>query len=154
MSCPNCGCSGGGRRKRRSKSKRSRSNRKSRIALPLRYFGVGGSPALPSEYFGGDSGRYLAAGNSNLNPCPLNVPTSHGTLTGDGLMGPDLHPGPYPTGNQTAGSRSKRRSRRSRRKSKRRIQRKSSRRSQRKSTRRSQRKSRKHNQRKSRSNKN
>ena len=151
MSCPNCGCSGGGRRKRRSKSKRSRSNRKSRIALPLRYFGVGGSPALPSEYFGGDSGRYLAAGNSNLNPCPLNVPTSHGTLTGDGLMGPDLHPGPYPTGNQTAGSRSKRRSRR---KSKRRIQRKSSRRSQRKSTRRSQRKSRKHNQRKSRSNKN
>ena len=110
MSCPNCGCSGGGRRKRSSKAKRSRSNRKSRIALPLRYFGVGGRPTLPSEYFGGDSGKYLAAGNSDLNPCPLNVPTSHGTLTGEGLMGPDIHPGPYPAGNQTAGSR-KRRSR-------------------------------------------
>ena len=143
MSCPNCGCSGGGRRKRSSKAKRSRSNRKSRIALPLRYFGVGGSPALPSEYFGGDSGRYLAAGNSNLNPCPLNVPTSHGTLTGDGLMGPDLHPGPYPAGNQTAGSRKRRKRRsRSKRKSKRRTQRKSKRRTQRKSKRRSQRKSR------------
>jgi len=152
MSCPNCGCSGGGRRKRSSKAKRSRSNRKSRIALPLRYFGVGGRPTLPSEYFGGDSGKYLAAGNSDLNPCPLNVPTSHGTLTGDGLMGPDLHPGPYPAGNQTAGSR-KRRSR-SRRKSKRRTQRKSKRRTQRKSKRRSQRKSSRRSQRKSRNNKN
>ena len=152
MSCPNCGCSGGGRRKRSSKAKRSRSNRKSRIALPLRYFGVGGRPTLPSEYFGGDSGKYLAAGNSDLNPCPLNVPTSHGTLTGDGLMGPDLHPGPYPAGNQTAGSR-KRRSR-SKRKSKRRTQRKSKRRTQRKSKRRSQRKSSRRSQRKSRNNKN
>ena len=144
MSCPNCGCSGGGRRKRRSKAKRSRSNRKSRIALPLRYFGVGGRPTLPSEYFGGESGRYLAAGNSDLSPCPLNVPTSHGTLTSDGLMGPDLHPGPYPVGNQTAGSRSRssKRKRRSQRKSKRRTQRKSKRRTQRKSKRRTQRKTR------------
>ena len=140
MSCSKC--SGSCQKKRRSKAKRSRSNRKSRISLPLRYFGVGGRPTLPSEYFGGKSGRYLATGNHNLSPCPLNVPVSHGTLTSDDFMGPDLHSGPYPVSNQSAGSRNRRRRSRSQRSQC--SQRKKQKHSQRKNQKRSQHKNHRH----------
>ena len=69
---------------------------------PQLYPGVGlnrmtGGGVLPAEYFGGNSGRYFAAGSPELQNCTtaygVAVPTSHGVVMGGenaGFMGPNL----------------------------------------------------------------
>lgn len=48
---------------------------------------------MPSEYFGGNSGRYYPAGSDELKPCPRQFARSHGIIHADGRMaGPNLFP--------------------------------------------------------------
>ena len=86
-----------GNRKQRS-PRRQRSARKNRQS--------GGRVTMPSEYFGGNSGRYFAAGSAELNIGPsaygVNHPTSRGTCIGQNLNGPDLGPTRH-SGIQTGG---------------------------------------------------
>ncbi len=67
----------------------------------------GGRVSLPSEYFGGNSGRYFAEGSPELMPADSvygkTHATSHGTLIGNNMMGPDLGPYPGGTDKQTGG---------------------------------------------------
>lgn len=52
-----------------------------------------GGVVLPSEYFGGDSGRYFEAGSSELKSCPGQYPVSRGVVHADGKWaGPVLKP--------------------------------------------------------------
>lgn len=68
----------------------------------------GGRVSLPSEYFGGNSGRYFPEGSPELNPANSaygpSVTTSHGVVISGNQMGPDMGPYPVATGNQTGGA--------------------------------------------------
>tara|TARA_B100000925_G_C22000778_1_gene471190 strand:+ start:2054 stop:2410 length:357 start_codon:yes stop_codon:yes gene_type:complete len=70
----------------------------------------GGRVAFPSEYFGGNSGRYFAPGSVELNigssAYGANHATSRGTLIGQNLTGPDLGPTSH-SGVQTGGYKQK-----------------------------------------------
>ena len=92
----------GNNRKQRSPRRRSRNNRQRSRNNRQR----GGRVTLPSEYFGGNSGRYFASGSSELNigssAYGVNHPTSRGTCIGQNLNGPDLGPTSH-SGIQTGG---------------------------------------------------
>lgn len=65
----------------------------------------GGRVSMPSEYFGGDSGRYFEAGSSQLETPTGVVAVSQGTM-GIDSMGPNLpvyNGVDAPTGIQTGG---------------------------------------------------
>lgn len=68
----------------------------------------GGRVSLPSEYFGGNSGRYFPEGSPELNPANSaygpSVTTSHGVVIQGNQMGPDMGPYPVAGGNQTGGA--------------------------------------------------
>lgn len=52
-----------------------------------------GGVVLPSEYFGGNSGRYFPAGSSELKSCAGQFPVSRGVVHADGKWaGPMLKP--------------------------------------------------------------
>ncbi len=114
--------------------RKSKSIRRSRRRSGKRKFQSGGT--LPSEFFGGNSGRYSAnPGAAYPSAYGVTEATSHGViLPGGNVTGPNLGPAPNTSGNQTGGRRrSRRRSRRSSRHSSRRFRR--SRRSSRRSRR-------------------
>ena len=76
-----------------------------------------GGGALPAEYFGGNSGRYFAAGSPELENCTnaygISFPSSHGVvMPGENanFMGPQLAPHPNWL-DMTGGSRRRRTSR-------------------------------------------
>jgi hypothetical protein len=73
----------------RTKAKRSRKQTKK---VGKRTHQKGGV-VLPSEYFGGDSGRYHATGSSALKSCAGQFPVSRGVVHADGKWaGPILSP--------------------------------------------------------------
>jgi hypothetical protein len=85
--------------------------------VPNAAFGtMKGGGVLPAEYFGGNSGRYFAAGSPELQNCThaygVNFPSSHGVvMPGENanFMGPNLGVSPNWL-DMTGGSRRKRRS--------------------------------------------
>jgi len=67
---------------------------------------LGGRVAMPSEYYGRDSGRYYSEANNMMgSPSAYGKtsPTSHGSLIGKNLLGPDLGVYPNNTDTQTGG---------------------------------------------------
>ena len=82
-----------------------------------------GAIRLPSEFYGGNSGRYTA--NTKAGLCPNaygnTIAKSHGSIFSDGSQtGANMHAHPNGTGTQTGG----RRRRRNRSQNKRRTQKK------------------------------
>jgi hypothetical protein len=65
---------------------------------------TGGAVRLPSEYFGGNSGRYSANPLSSYDTAyGSSVGVSMGSVRGD-VVGPNLAPGPNSSGQMTGGS--------------------------------------------------
>ena len=72
-----------------------------------------GAIRLPSEFYGGNSGRYTANAKAGLcgNAYGNTIARSHGTIFADGSQtGPNMHAHPDAIGVQTGGRRRRRRS--------------------------------------------
>lgn len=70
-----------------------------------------GAIRLPSEYYGGNSGRYTANAKAGLcgNAYGNTIARSHGTIFADGSQtGPNMHAHPDAIGVQTGGRRRRR----------------------------------------------
>ena len=67
---------------------------------------LGGRVVMPGEYFGRNSGRYYREANNMMGSSSAygkTSPTSHGSLIGKNLLGPDLGAYPNNTSTQTGG---------------------------------------------------
>jgi len=67
---------------------------------------LGGRVVMPGEYYGRNSGRYYSEANNMMGSSSAygkTSPTSHGSLIGKKLLGPDLGPYPNNTNTQTGG---------------------------------------------------
>ena len=104
--CSSSSGSGSGTRKTRRKNSKRKNRRRSKR---------GGAIRLPSEYFGGDSGRYVA--DANVGRCPNAYGYTHAQSFGGNLpgnqVGPNMFAHPGGTGQQTGGRKKLRRRRRS-----------------------------------------
>ena len=78
-----------------------------------------GAIRMPSEYYGGDSGRYTSDPNAGLcaNAYGETTAQSQGASLGENMVGPNLFAHPDGTGTQTGGRRRRRSRSRSRSKS-------------------------------------
>ena len=71
---------------RQNKSKRSKSR-------SYKMKGGHAGTVMPSEYFGGNSGKYYPVGSEELKGCSRQVAVSHGVIHDNGVMaGPVLVP--------------------------------------------------------------
>jgi len=86
----------GGRKRRTRRGKKARRSKRSKR---------GGAIRLPTEYFGGDSGRYAA--DANVGRCPNSYGYTHAQSFGGNLpgnqVGPNMFAHPGGSGQQTGG---------------------------------------------------
>lgn len=79
--------------KRINKSRKTSKPKASRSKRVKNMRGGHAGTVMPSEYFGGNSGRYFPVGSDELKPCSRQFARSHGVIHADGRMaGPNLFP--------------------------------------------------------------